>query len=183
MIERKKRIRLDLCKCGCNLPVKKNRSFTNSKCYYRYQKRLIEIGELPPDYYAKCLICGRWFPCWFFLNGYRTIPRKCNDPICKKSKVPAQTVKKIESIIQENYQLKQKQAIEQYGYDSKKINKICAIYCNGRKKEEPQCANYCKCLDAILTTGLIFLKYFETKGTCYQYPKTYQGIRYDDTTI
>ena len=148
-----------ICSCPCRrsfiAPIRGNRQFFERMCAYHFVKNEIRQGKLPPDYYAKCVVCGEWFPCWSFL-ARKSIPKKCSSPVCQKGELSITLKDSIPIGV-----------ISKYSY--KKALILRATFCTyGPSGGQDQCAHYSKCLFAELRGEKIFYRFFETGGGCYE---------------
>lgn len=172
-----KRKRKRYCTCGCGIELVDGRGqFATKKCPYRYYKKQVKEGKKQPDYFTKCTICGGWFPCWFFRHSSKP-PKTCSAASCRGTKQ--------KDSIKQHYidfaEIKKRQRAEakKAGYHYEKAKIAGSEYCSGAAHKGPQCKNYSTCTDTIFINGLIFVKYFETEGKCYEYPDEWSGWRYE----
>lgn len=171
------------CFCGCGKEIiriksgnHKEKRFSNEKCKFNYNKKLAKEGKLPPDYYTRCSVCNKWFPCWFFLNS-KIPPRSCSSKDCKGKAISNSLNKYFKKTKPSTYKKIKLKEAKQFGFSYKKAVEVRKKYCNGIDGSGVQCSFYSECLSPVLETGVFMLQYFITKGTCYEYPEDYNGIR------
>ena len=165
-----------LCPCKEKFVVaspKNKRIFFGPKCFYRYARQEIEAGRRPPDRTGVCTICGDEFPIWYAMSGSRT-PPTCRKPECFKwSKHTAGRGKGVRPDIAASVKKKPLPPLAAgWEWTRKAAEAVRAGYCT-QHQSAPVCKHYTGCLEPIMGDGYVFLKYFESQGTCYEYPDKY----------
>lgn len=164
-----------LCGCGRSFTPKKNKKFFKAGCEYHYKKQLIACGEKEPDYYTKCGVCDKWFPCYFFKQGSKP-PITCGNKKCKTASTQ-QALASFFLVKNEDKPVAKKKE-KPPGYSYKKMQDARKNYCMGLQHNGPQCPKYSICLAPIQCGGFLFVPFFETNGECYEYPEDWNGWRY-----
>jgi len=138
------------------------RIYFENGCRYKHKKKQAENGELPPDYYAKCINCGSWFPGWLSIDGYQSIPKTCKKEGCIKTVLSLLKLKKVEKP-------------NPFIYSTKEAAKIRQTVCNSLNR--PVCKHYLRCLELLIENRKFMQQYFITSGKCYEYPDDWQGVK------
>ena len=161
-----------LCPCKRKFVVsgKSKRIFFGYKCFYRYARAEIDAGRRQPDRTGVCTICGDEFPIWYALSGSRT-PPTCRKPGCFTY---AKTTGRGRPLGGDTAPKKKSLPPLAAGWEwtRKAAEAVRAGYCT-QHQSAPVCKHYTDCLEPIMGDGYIFLKYFESQGTCYEYPDKY----------